>query len=217
MAQQYPLFLDLTGRRILIVGAGPVGARKARGLLDAGATDVSVVAPLIPADFPELLNRIERLFQPADLAGIDLCFAATDSPGVNAEIVALCHQHHILVNRADQDDDAPGDFTVPAVLRRGPLTIAVSASGSPGMAVAVREAIAANLDTAWSEIAEISLSMRRRLASGPPLEAARRKAILTTIFSADAMVAFKSAGTPALRALLESRFPELKEVDQPHG
>lgn len=213
MAQGYPLFLDLVGRRILIVGAGVVGSRKARGVLDAGATAVIVVAPRIPADFPEQVQRAERSFVPADLAGVDLCFAATDSPAVNAEIVRLCHEGRILVNRADQSEDAAGDFTVPAVLRRGPLTIAVSASGSPTMAVAVREAIAASLDAEWAGLAEISVNMRQRLAKWPQMEAARRKAILAAIFSTAALVAFKSGGAPSVQALLERLFPELKEID----
>ena len=106
MRPHYLISLDLTGRRILIVGAGPVAIRKARGVLDAGADDVTMVAPRLPSDLPAGLRAIERPFAGADLDGMDMCFVATNDPAVNAEIVKLCRERRILCNRADRDESA---------------------------------------------------------------------------------------------------------------
>ena len=120
----YPLFLDLTGRRCLVVGAGPVGQRKAAGLLAAGAV-VRVVAP----ESPELSGAewVAAEYEPEHLDGMALVFAA-GPPDVNARVVADARQRGIWVNSAS--DPTSGDFLLPAVRRAGRIEVAVSTAGA---------------------------------------------------------------------------------------
>ncbi len=210
MSYYYPIALDLADRRVLIVGAGAVAQRKLRGVLEAGAADVTVVAPQSRDELPPQVRWLKRSFEPGDLDGIDLCFAATDDPAVNELVARLCRERHILCNRADRDDSEPGDFTVPAIHRDGPLTVAVWASGSPRLAGAVRDAIADSLDPAWGQMGQIVGKIRERVVSNPAISMTRRKTILAAISSIRALQAYKTGGEGALMAMIADEFPELK-------
>jgi precorrin-2 dehydrogenase len=133
----YPIFLDLTGKAVLVVGAGKVGLRKTRGLLEAGA-EVTVVAPRCDAGFRSLPVRwLPRRFRKSDLRGKALVFAATDDRKVNHRVAEEARRLGIPANVADAAGEC--DFLVPARVRSGDLQIAVSTSGrSPRLAVELR-------------------------------------------------------------------------------
>ena len=135
----YPVFLNLEGLSVLVVGAGPVAVRKARGLVEAGAR-VTVVAP-DGADGEMLKLNVQwakRSFRSTDLRGKTLVFAATNSREVNAEIAVKCKSAGIWVNVADALEEC--GFLVPARVRDGNLQIAVTTGGEdPRMAKAMRE------------------------------------------------------------------------------
>lgn len=133
----YPVFLDMEGRRTVVVGAGPVALRKTRGLVEAGA-HVSVVAPRFHPEFDGLpIERIQREFVDADLDGAALVFAATDVRAVNRRIGELARARGIPANIADAPDEC--GFIVPARVRRGEVQIAISTGGrSPAMAAELR-------------------------------------------------------------------------------
>lgn len=133
----YPIFLDLQGKPVLVVGAGPVGLRKARGLVEAGAA-VTVVSPVVIAGFDELnIRLILREFQDDDLRGMLLVLTATDRREVNEHVALEAKRQGILVNVADAPDEC--DFLVPSRVRNGEVQIAISTSGrNPRMAAALR-------------------------------------------------------------------------------
>lgn len=213
MAQQlYPVLIDLTGRRILIVGAGGVAARKAKGVLAAGATDVVVVAPKFGDDMPEGVRRACREFTESDLEGVGLCFAATDSRTVNSRVVELCQARGVLVNRADRDEEWPGSFTVPAIHRVGPVTVAVSAAGSPRLAAVIRDEIAQILDGNWAVMGEAAIEIREKIIALAVLPQARRAQMLRTLVAPDAVQAFKSRGRDGLARHMAEQFPELRSL-----
>ena len=158
----YPVQLQLRGRLCVVVGGGRVGERKARGLLDAGAR-VRLVEPLDEAPACRLpgVERISRSFQAQDLAGALLVFAATDNAAVNEQVAALAGQEGILVNRAD--DPTGGDFALPALLKRGTLSFAVSSGGAhPAFSAAVRDLLAQRFGEGWATIADLAKALRRR-------------------------------------------------------
>jgi siroheme synthase-like protein len=134
----YPVFLDVEGRRAVVVGAGPVALRKTRGLIEAGAK-VTVIAPRFHDEFDELaIERIEREFVDADVEDAALVFAATDARDVNRRIGALARARGILANIADARDECA--FIVPARVRRGNVQIAISTGGrSPKLAAELRQ------------------------------------------------------------------------------
>jgi siroheme synthase-like protein len=130
----YPIELDLRGRRVLVVGLGRVGARKASGLVEAGA-DVLGVDPRRDVDIPGVEHRPE-VFGPEHLEGMSLAFAAATAE-VNREIVVAARRLGIWVNAASGPDQ--GDFLVPATWREGLVTLSVSTSGaSPALAATLR-------------------------------------------------------------------------------
>lgn len=142
----YPIVLtSLAGALAVVVGGGPVGERKARGLLAAGAR----VRLVSPAATPQLrawadagrIAWLGRPYAPGDLAGAALAFAATDARAVNAQVARDAAAAGLLCNVADAP--AEGSFHLPAVHRAGDLTVAVSSGGAaPARAVALRDAIA---------------------------------------------------------------------------
>ncbi len=165
--------LDITTRTVVIIGGGAVAARKATGLLAAGATKVRVVSPTFDPAMPANIERIATTFQPSHLDKADLVFAATDQPEINAAVVAAAHDRKIWVSRADAD----ADFSTPAVARQGALTITVSASGNPAIAAALRDQIQADLDPRWIALAAAAAKLRPAiLAAG--LSPQDRKKIL---------------------------------------
>jgi len=134
----YPIFLNLKNREVLVVGAGKVGLRKVRGLLEAGA-QVIVVAPVFDPEFEALPVRIvRRRFRDSDLAAVALVFAATDSREVNRRVGALAKRKGILANIADSASEC--DFLVPARVSKGAVQVAISTGGtSPQLASELRK------------------------------------------------------------------------------
>ena len=130
----FPLFVSLTGRRILIAGAGRVAARRAEILLSFGAK-LSVTAPECSGEMDELIKRensdvlcyLKRPFAERDLQEADFVLAATDDIALNRHIAKLCRERGIPVNNAS--DQADCDFFFPAILQADGLTVGVSSGG----------------------------------------------------------------------------------------
>ena len=120
----------VTDRPVVIVGGGPVAVRKAKRCSGGGVMRVARRVAAIDAAMPPEVERVEASYEAEHLGG-GLVFAATDLPAVNDSAGARCAVRGALVSRADAADESAGDFTVPAHLRNGPATLAVSAGGSP--------------------------------------------------------------------------------------
>ena len=163
MTELLPLFLTLTGRRVLLVGGGPVAAAKLRQLLAVGA-DVHVVAPRVDAEIERAgVTIARRRFEPADLDETWLVVAAA-TPEANREVAAAADARRIFVNAVDDPSNATAFLG--GVVRRGGVTIAISTSGdAPALTGLLREALdavlPAELDT-WVEQARRERGVWRR-------------------------------------------------------
>ncbi len=171
--QHFPIFLGLAGRPALVVGGGPVAARKVALLLKAGAR-VTVVAPRLGPALARLAaaGRIAHRaapFAPADVAGQALVIAATDRRAVNAAVSRAAQAANLPVNVVD--DAALSSFIMPAIVDRAPITVAISSGGAaPVLARLVRARIEAALPTAIGRLAELGARLRpsvRRRLPGP--------------------------------------------------
>ena len=136
--KHYPIFLSLKDRPVLVVGAGKVALRKAKGLLEAGAR-VTVIAPEWESEFEALPVRlVPRRFRASDLGGCVLVFAATNDRLTNHRIGIAAKGRGLLANIADSAEEC--DFVVPARVHRGSIQIAVSTGGeSPRLAAELRK------------------------------------------------------------------------------
>jgi len=168
-APLYPVGLIVAGRPVLVVGGGRVAVRKVAGLL-ACAAAVSVVAPLID---PELEARAgagelrleRRAYQGGDVVGYRLVLAATNDPVVNAAVFADAEAAGVWVNAADEP--ASCSFTLPAVARRGPITVAVSTGGhSPAMASWLRRHVEAELGEEYEVLLALLSEVRAAMLAG---------------------------------------------------
>jgi precorrin-2 dehydrogenase / sirohydrochlorin ferrochelatase len=128
----YPVFLDISGKPCLVVGGGNVAERKVRILLKFGA-HVKVVSPKLNSPLTRLAEKgrievVKREYEGADLEGTALIFAATNNEETNAKVRKDGAQRRIPVNVVD--NPALCDFIVPAIVKKGPIVIAVSTSGT---------------------------------------------------------------------------------------
>ena len=172
MACDYPIFLDLTDRLAVVVGAGNVAARKIDKLISAGA-HVRVVAREISEHVETLMsNRAETKdlfaaaaeskpqlelvrenFKPAHLAGAFMVFACTDSHDVNGAVTQAAAAAGALVNRVDAPTEC--DFFVPAVSAHGPVKLAISTGGaSPALSRFIRKQLDENLPAHLGDLAD---------------------------------------------------------------
>lgn len=142
----YPLLLDLSERRVLLVGGGAVAARRLPALLDAGAT-VTVVSPaVLPAIASSGVTVVARAYAPADLDGAWLVLSATDDAAVNEAVAADAHAARIWCVRAD--DGASSAARTPSSVTVDGITVAVSSEPpDPRRSTAIRDAIHLLLDT----------------------------------------------------------------------
>jgi uroporphyrin-III C-methyltransferase/precorrin-2 dehydrogenase/sirohydrochlorin ferrochelatase len=168
----HPLFLKLEGRDVLVVGAGPIAERKIAELVEARAR-VHVVA-LTATDTVKALAAARaikwdaRAFEPGDVAGAWLILAATSDADVQRSVADAADAQHTFVIAVD--DKTNGTAYGCAILRRGPVTIAISTSGeSPALSRLIREVLEHALPEAdWIDAAR-ALRDRWR-ADGTPFE-----------------------------------------------
>ena len=197
--------LDVTDRLVVIIGGGAVASRKVAGLLAAGATRVRVVSPQFDPKMPASveIERISERYEPRHLDGAALVFAATDSAEVNSAVVAAARRRGIFVDRADGIDEG-GDFSTPAVLRDGTVTVTVSTAGSPAIAAAIRDSLRDALDARWVVLANAMRSLRPAiLASG--LAPNARRELFRAMAGEDVVELVSRGGEAALRAWIEQR------------
>jgi siroheme synthase-like protein len=138
----YPIFVEMNGRRVLLVGGGHVALEKIGKLVNAGA-EVTVVAPELIAPVREYIDAGQATWQPrryerGDVAGFEVVMIATDDGEVNAMVAAEARAAGIWVNAADDVDNC--DFILPSLVQRGTIAIAASTGGtSPALARWLRE------------------------------------------------------------------------------
>lgn len=184
----FPIFLKLTGRRVVVVGAGPVAAGKTCSLVSAGA-DVVVVAPEVCQDMAALpVTIVRKDFEAADLDGAWFVVAAAP-PEVNRDVAEAAAARRVFVNAVD--DPAPASAYAGSVVTRGGVTIALSTSGlAPAVAGLLRE----GLDSLLPEDLEqwVEEAVRQRVVwkrDGVPMGARRGQLLerLNAIYRARAI------------------------------
>jgi precorrin-2 dehydrogenase/sirohydrochlorin ferrochelatase len=171
----YPIFLEMKGRPVLVVGGGRVGEDKVRGLLAAGA-DVMVVSPDLTPSLRELqvsgaIRHIQRPWTEADLDGFQVVIVATDDGAINGAVAAAARRKGVWVNAVDDPPNC--DFILPAVIRKGSVTLAASTGGaSPAMARRLREELEVYLDADIPQLndllGEVRAALRARGIRLPP-------------------------------------------------
>ncbi len=162
----YPVFLDIAGKPVVVIGGGEVALQKVKGLVDAGA-QVTVVSPELHPDLKTLVDQgrvehFEREYARGDLEGYFLAFVGTDDRSVNVVVSKEGRERGVWVNAVD---DIPNcDFIMPGIAQRGDLIVAVSTSaGSPAMARKMREELEAFLTEEHALMLELAAEVRREL------------------------------------------------------
>ena len=162
----YPVNLLVRGRRVVVVGAGRIAARKIEPLLGAGAR-VEVVAPEANAEVQAWadtgrLVMHRRPFAPPDVEGAWLALTATDDPAVNAAVHAAAEAARVWVNSAD--DPANCSFTLMSVIRRGDLVVSVGTAGrSPALATYLRRRLGEEIGPEYETLVDLLSEAREAL------------------------------------------------------
>jgi precorrin-2 dehydrogenase/sirohydrochlorin ferrochelatase len=162
----YPIFAVIENKPCLVVGGGAVGERKVHDLMAAGAR-VTVVSRTLTPELTALASRGEIRYLPEDFAeaqvdGMALVMAATDEPEVNAKVSAAAQARGIWVNVADDPEYCT--FIVPALVRRGDLTLAISTGGaSPALARQLREELQQHFGPEYGPYLDLLRRVRTRL------------------------------------------------------
>ena len=171
MTHFYPAFLDLRGRRAVVVGGGAIAEQKVVGLLDAGAR-VTVISPTVSRRLDDLesagtVTIGRRPYRPGDLAGACLAIAATDDRAVNRAVWAEAEARGVLLNAVD---DLPHcSFIAPAIHRQGDVAVAISTAGkSPALAVRLRERIGRLIGPEYATLLELLVELRAELTRRVP-------------------------------------------------
>ena len=168
----YPIFLtDLRSRRCVVIGGGDEAERKVEGLLAANA-GVTVISETLTDTLADRAGQghvtwLPRACRPGDLQGAWLAIATVRDPALAARLKDEAERLGVLLNVAD---DAPhSNFVQGAVMRRGPLAIAVSTSGcSPALAARIRRQLEQTFGPEYAELLELLGELRRPVAEREP-------------------------------------------------
>lgn len=206
MENAYPIFVKLQGRKCLVIGGGQVGFRKAETLLQYGA-QVDVIACEITEEMRALadhgrINLSVRAYEDGDEEGHSIVFAATGDSSVNRRIAENCHAKGIWLNAVDDPEHC--DFYVPAQLRRGDVTVAVSTFGkSPVLAAQIKEKIAEVITGEYGVLADLLGEIREEVnGSGKSTE--EKKAFYQDLMAKDPLTMIRSKETQQVREMFKS-------------
>jgi precorrin-2 dehydrogenase/sirohydrochlorin ferrochelatase len=165
----YPMFLNISGKRCVVIGGGQVARRKVRTLLEHGAS-VEVISPDLCPELNKLVETGEvkvrrRRYQAGDLPGAFLVITASDDSEINRQVVKEAKGKSVLVNATDDPENS--DFIAPSSVRRGDMTIAISTTGrSPALARKIRTRLEKEFGDEYASlvnlIAEVRTEVKRR-------------------------------------------------------
>lgn len=214
----YPMMMNIEGRRVVVVGGGTVALRKVRSLLQCGAA-VTVISPDIEPELRLLAEEgsIQWLDQPFDeitLERIDqpvLVFGTTDRREVNEQIFRAAVRRGIPCNIADDPEFCT--FTVPAVVSRGDLTIAVSTGGaSPALARRIRERLELEFGSEYGVMTKLLASVRHEvLAVGNDSDDNKR--LFFELVDSELLPALKAKDREKVKRVLHSIVSSEIDVD----
>ena len=162
----YPVFLDLKGKKCILIGGGSVALRKVNMLLDHDA-QVEVVSPEFCDELESLvksgvIKAERRNYRSGDLEGKFIVIAATDNRETNEQIAAEANQKGILINVVDTPDLC--NFIIPSYVRRGDVTLAISTNGkSPALARKIRTKLEKQFGEEYAQLVEIMGEVRSEL------------------------------------------------------
>ncbi|HXX81898.1 MAG TPA: bifunctional precorrin-2 dehydrogenase/sirohydrochlorin ferrochelatase [Thermodesulfovibrionales bacterium] len=181
----FPAFLDITEKKCVVIGGGRVAERKCLALIRAGAR-VVVISPQLTHRLESLkrkglIRQIARHYRRGDMRSAFVAIAATDSREINLKVVADAAKHRVLLNVVDNPPLC--NFIVPSVLRRGPLTIAISTGGvSPAMARTIRKNLEGLYGTELSKYLRLLNTIRTKAMQDIP-DKRKRAALLKGLAS----------------------------------
>ncbi len=177
----YPMFVDVEGRRCLVVGGGPVATERVAKLIDHGAV-VRLVSPEITPELADMVasgavaEHRARAYRPEDLDDCLLVVAATNLDAINRMVWQDAEARDLLCNVATAPELC--GFVVPSVVRRGELAIAVTTGGaSPVVAAHVRRRLETMFGPEWEALVDLMRDLRGELKARHPDVAARRRAV----------------------------------------
>jgi precorrin-2 dehydrogenase / sirohydrochlorin ferrochelatase len=200
----YPIQLNVKDRRCLVAGGGSVGARKAATLLECGAR-VEVVSPDAREKIADLAQKNlivlkKRPYRESDLDGIFLVMGATDDEDLNRKIYADASSRGILCNIADRPEIC--DFILPAIVKKGDLTISISTSGkSPAFARHLKEEMEKTVGDETAAFLELMGAVRKKLLSEAH-EPEAHKPLFNLLISGGLLDMLRKNDIPAVNALL---------------
>ena len=194
MRKLYPIFLDMEGIKAVVIGGGPVAARKAAALAASGAS-VTVISPELDPRTAALVQNggvthINRCYMDGDLAEASLAVAATDDPETNMKVASDAKARGILINCVRPP--VAGNFIVPSSIRRGGLTVAVSTGGGcPALSKMLRLELETMLGREYEPFLEFLDNARTALKLRLSDEGSRAQA-LTALVDSDLLELFRT-------------------------
>ena len=164
MPDYYPAYLNLAGKRCVIFGGGTVAQGKIAALRQAGVR-ITIISPDVTPGIQRAAQRgdvewLQRKYQPGDLEGAFIAIAATNVWYVNREIYEEAERRGVLLNVVDDPDLCT--FIAPSIVKREPVTLAISTGGaSPALARKMREAFADDPNLRWADLADVLARARK--------------------------------------------------------
>ncbi len=204
----YPAFLNLTGRKAVVVGGGKVAERKVRALISSGA-DITLISPSLTKGLRKsltagIIRHIPRQYRRGDLKGAFLVIAATDSAETNRKV---SKEAPALVNVVDVPEEC--NFIAPSVVKRGHLVIAISTGGaSPAFSRAIRQELQLLYGSEFSGYLKFIKEIRRK-AMTVITEKDRRELFLKGLASEEVLAMLRNKGAEAVKKVVMRR---LKKV-----
>ncbi len=206
MSFGYPVMLELSGRRCVVIGAQAIREGKVEGLLAGGADDVLVLEPTVDDRFDGVAGvRVERReWRPDDLDGASLAIASSADDTTRAGIAREARARDVLVNVVD---DIPNcDWAAPALVRRGDLVLAIGTGGvSPAVARVVRERLQEDFGAEWAELLRVVGEVRRETLPALPDLAERARRWRDALDLDEAAGLIREGRVEELRVLLRDR------------
>jgi precorrin-2 dehydrogenase/sirohydrochlorin ferrochelatase len=212
----YPIFLDLKGKEILVVGGGRVAERKVEALLDCGAA-----IKIVSSNVTDRLNKIVEVyglrcfrgeFREKHLEGVSLVIAATDDRNLNHEISKIAKKKGLLINAVDQPPDC--NFIVPSIVKKGDLLIAISTSGkSPAFAKKLRVQLDKQFGNEYEDFLVLMGCLRRKiLAKG--LSQKENSRIFHEIVESDILDALEREDWERVESVLSKNLPDHAALEE---